>query len=314
MAKALYYGIAASLFFAVTFVLNRSMQLDGGSYLWSAALRYLFMLPLLFLIVYRCRQTAQVYRAIKKAPTTWLLWSGIGFGLFYLPLTFAAQYAPAWLVAALWQVTIVAGVLLSPLFGRAIPAKNLLLSLLIVSGVALLQVDVRAERDAGADFTCIAAVLLAAVSYPLGNRKMMEHCRDELNTTQRVFGMTLCSLPVWLVVSAAAFMQSGMFSLSQALQSLVVAVSSGVVATVLFFKATDLVKDSAKQLAVVEATQAGEVLFALLGGCLLLGDKPPTWIGIAALLLIVGGMIANSLAVRKKKIDIVDSKRESSCV
>lgn len=33
-------GIVSALFFAVTFILNRAMELDGGSWLWSASLRY----------------------------------------------------------------------------------------------------------------------------------------------------------------------------------------------------------------------------------------------------------------------------------
>ena len=39
-------------------------------------------------------------------------------------------------------------------------------------------------------------ILIAAFSYPLGNRKMLVHCKEEqLSTTQRVFGMTLMSVP-----------------------------------------------------------------------------------------------------------------------
>jgi hypothetical protein len=48
-------------------------------------------------------------------------------------------------------------------------------------------------------------------------------------------------------------------------------------------------------LAVVEATQAGEVLFTLLGGIILLEDSVPNLVGIVGILIIVFGMIANSL-------------------
>ena len=47
MKKALFYGILASFFFAFTFLLNRSMHLAGGYWLWSACLRYLFTFPIL---------------------------------------------------------------------------------------------------------------------------------------------------------------------------------------------------------------------------------------------------------------------------
>ena len=51
MKKAMLYGLLASMFFALTFILNRSMNLGGGYWLWSASLRYLFMLPILWAIV-----------------------------------------------------------------------------------------------------------------------------------------------------------------------------------------------------------------------------------------------------------------------
>ena len=38
MKKALFYGILASFFFAFTFILNRSMNLAGGYWLWSLSL------------------------------------------------------------------------------------------------------------------------------------------------------------------------------------------------------------------------------------------------------------------------------------
>ena len=46
-ARALWYGILGALFFAFTFIFNRSMNLSGGSWMWSASLRYLFSLPIL---------------------------------------------------------------------------------------------------------------------------------------------------------------------------------------------------------------------------------------------------------------------------
>jgi drug/metabolite transporter (DMT)-like permease len=81
----------------------------------------------------------------------------------------------------------------------------------------------------------------------------------------------------------------------QWIQTFLVALSSGVVATLLFFKATDLVKTNQRQLAVVESTQAGELVFAGLGGILLLSDALPSPAGFAGLAVIVCGMVLNSL-------------------
>ena len=108
--------------------------------------------------------------------------------------------------------------------------------------------------------------------------------------------MTLCSMPFWLILSAAAYTRVGLPSQGQTLQSVCVALFSGVIATVLFFRATDLVRHDQKKLALIEATQCGEVLFTLLGGILILGDSVPAPVGFAGILLIVAGMVLNSLA------------------
>ncbi len=293
MKKALGYGILASFFFAFTFVLNRSMNLDGGYWLWSACLRYLFMLPMLAVLVWREHSWSQIQREILRRPKRWVLWSTVGFGFFYLPLTMASIYGQSWFVAATWQLTIVAGVLLTPLFGRAVPVKNFLMSCLVLGGIFLLQLpNIRLGATENI-FMPLLLILIAAVSYPLGNRKMM--ILSDLTTLQRVFGMTLCSMPFWLICAVVALCHAGLPAGGQVVQSLAVALFSGVIATILFFKATDLVKHNPRQLAVIEATQSGEVLFTLLGGVLFLGDSMPDIWGLCGILIVVVGMIGNSL-------------------
>lgn len=296
MKKALFLGIAGSFFFAFTFILNRSMNLSGGYWLWSACLRYLFTLPMIALLICQNRGISKVLREIKTHPWPWLLWSTVGFGLFYAPLSLASVYGESWLTAASWQMTIVAGVLLTPLFHKPLPVKNLGMSMLILLGIFLLQVPNLAHLGQKSSMAALVPIVVAAFSYPLGNRKMMEICPTEFNTFQRVFGMTLCSMPFWLILSAVAFYRSGLPSTGQILQSVCVALFSGVIATVLFFRATDLVKHNPRQLALIEATQCGEVLFTLLGGILLLGDRIPEPVGFVGIGLIVVGMVLNSLA------------------
>lgn len=304
MKKGILLGLLASFFFAFTFLLNRSMHLAGGSWVWSASLRYLFTFPIFALLVWRTSGFARVHAAIRRAPFAWLLWSTVGFGLFYAPISFAGDHGESWLIAASWQVTIVMGLLLSPLFQKKIAHKNLGAAAIILVGVFLLQlgniVSFRLESIA----LTLLPILVAAISYPLGNRKMMALCPPELTTVERVYGMTLCSLPFWILLALYGLVSRGMPSASQAAQSLGVAVLSGVIATLLFFRATDLVKDSQRQLAVVESTQSFEVLFTLLGGVLLLHDAPPDtfgWVGVA---LIVLGMVLSSLASLPKKQEV----------
>lgn len=292
--KALVLGILASVFFAVTFILNRSMNLTGGFWGWSASLRYFFMLPVLAVVVARQHGMKEVLTEIKVHLRAWLLWSTVGFGLFYAPLTLGSVYGESWLMAASWQITIVAGILLTPLFGNPVPKKNLCMSMVILAGVFLIQIRPGTGIDIRLAVKMLIPVLAAAVAYPLGNRKMMTVCPKHINTLQRVFGMTLCSMPFWLLLAGYSAACSGLPARSQVLQSACVAVSSGVIATLLFFKATDMVKESPGQLAVVEATQSLEVVFTLLGGVLFLGDALPGAVGVVGILFIVVGMICNS--------------------
>jgi drug/metabolite transporter (DMT)-like permease len=296
MKKALGYGILASFFFAFTFIFNRSMNLSGGYWMWSAALRYLFTLPMLWLLVQKQNGVSAVLQEIRRAPGRWILWSTVGFGLFYLPLTAASVYGESWFVAATWQLTIIAGVLTTPLFGKKIPLKNLACSLVILAGIFLLQLSHFRTMQTKGVLAALLLIVIAAFSYPLGNRKMMALCPPSFTTLQRVFGMTLCSMPFWAVVMVTAGTVSGTASGGQVVQSFVVALFSGVVATLLFFEATNLTRHNPRQLAVIEATQSGEVLFTLLGGILFLGDGLPSLAGWGGILLIVLGMICNSLA------------------
>ena len=305
MKKGILLGLLASFFFAFTFLLNRSMHLSGGSWVFSASLRYLFTFPLFALLVWRTGGFSRVHSAIRSSPLRWLLWSTVGFGLFYAPICFAADHGESWLIAASWQITIVMGLLLSPLFQKKIALKNLAASGVILVGVFLLQIKNIVSLDLSSLWGTLLPILIAAVSYPLGNRKMMALCPPELSTLQRVYGMTLMSLPFWLLLALYGLLTEGLPSASQTLQSLGVAVLSGVIATLLFFRATDLVKHSQRQLAVVESTQSFEVLFTLLGGVLLLHDTAPDSFGWAGVGLIVGGMVLSSLASLPKSIETV---------
>lgn len=294
MKKALLYGIAGSFFFAFTFILNRNMNLSGGSYIWSSSLRYIFTLPLIAVIVWKKHGFQRIHGHISTHKKAWFLWSTIGFGLFYAPISFAGDHGASWLIAASWQITIVMGILMAPLFHKKIPIKNLLVAFFILLGVFLLQAQDILRLELTTTIYTLIPIFIAAISYPLGNRKMMALCSDQLTTLERAYGMTLCSMPFWLVLSIFGVVQVGIPSVNQTIQAFCVAIFSGVIATLLFFKATDLVRDNQKKLAVIESTQAGEVLFTIIGGTLLLQDAPPDIIGAFGIFCIVFGMMINS--------------------
>ncbi|KAB7706610.1 multidrug resistance efflux transporter family protein [Bacillus aerolatus] len=312
--RPIVLGVLSAFFFAFTFVLNRLMEAEGGSWMWSASLRYFFMVPLLVLIVAGRKGLRPLFDEMKKKPSAWLLWSVVGFGLFYAPLCFAAAYGPGWLIAGTWQITIISGSLLVPLFyitiqtangpkrvrGK-IPYRGLAMSLIILAGVALMQMEHARQLSLQAVFLCIVPIIVASFAYPLGNRKMMDVCSNRLDAYQRVLGMTLASLPFWLVLSGAAIYTAGLPSKNQVVQSGLVALFSGVFATVLFFAATDLVRGNMQKLGAVEATQSIEVLFAVAGEMILLAAPLPAPVSLAGMVLIVIGMVLHSYVSHAKK-------------
>lgn len=312
MKKALTYGIGSAFFFSFTFILNRSMNISGGSWIWSSSLRYIFMLPILFFIILTKNQLIDVLKSIKNSTIKWILWSTVGFGLFYAPLSFASEYGASWLVAGTWQITIIAGALMSPLFFKyietesgivkvrnKIPKKTLIISSIILIGIFLMLFGEEEHISFLQSFLVIIPVIIAAFSYPLGNRKMMEFCSEDLNTIQRVFGMTLCSMPFWIILSIYGISSVGFPSKQQIFQTFLVAIFSGVIATILFFKATDIVSKDVHKLAVIESTQSGEVIFTALGGIFILNDRMPGRFGVIGIVLVVFGMILNSLSREK---------------
>jgi len=306
--KPIIWGVAAAFFFASTFVMNRMMDLSGGSWIWSASLRYLFMIPLLLILVLWRGTIRPLFTEMKRAPGRWLLWSTIGFGLFYAPLCYSAAYGPGWLMAGTWQITIISGSLLAPIFletiqtskgpvqvrGR-IPMKGMAMSLIILLGVVLIQLEQAEELSAGELWAGVLPVIMASFAYPLGNRKMMQLCGGRLDAYQRVLGMTLASLPFWLVLSLYGLGTVGVPSKSQLAQSVMVALCSGVIATVVFFRATDMVRNDIPKLAAVEATQSMEVLFAAAGELLLLQSPLPSAMSWAGMFIVMLGMILHSM-------------------
>lgn len=290
-------SLLSALFFTATYVLNRAAALEGGHWAWTAALRYLFVLPLLLPLMPWQGGVAPVWKALRAAPGAWLLWSGIGFFLFYVLLCHAAASGPSWLVAGAFQVTALAGMLCAPLLyddARArIPRAGFAVGALILGGVLLMQLGhAQGALDVGA-WLALACVVASAFAYPLGNRGLLLHLEKrgiELNATQRVFGLTLASQPAWLALSAWAWTQAGPPSVGQLGLALGVALSAGVIATILFFQATGMVRDNGTALGAVEAMQAAEVLLAALLGALFLGEAWPRGQALLGALVVVAGI------------------------
>ena len=301
---AIAIALLSALFFTLTYVLNRAIANDGGHWAWTATLRYLITLPLLLPLMRWQGGMAPVWRALRAHPLAWLRCSSIGFVLFYLLLSYAADSGPSWLVAGSFQFTVVAGMLCAPLLyrhaaagdaRRRIPRAAFAVGVLILAGVLLLQLGTAHGTLDRAGWIALACVLGSAVLYPLGNRLLLLHLErtgENLNATQRVFGMTLASQPLWWLVAAFAWQQTGTPSVSQVWLAGGVALSAGVIATILFFQATGMVRNNPVALGAAEAMQAAELLFATLLGVSFLHEPWPHGVAVWGAVLVVAGIAA----------------------
>lgn len=301
---AIFLGILSAFFFAITFVINRKMSVDGGHWIWSSSLRFFWTVPLLLTLVVSRKKLLPLLDEMKQKPWHWMLWSTVGFGIFYAPLTFAAAYGPSWLVASTWQITIVAGMLISPIinktsFKHSISRQALTFSLIILLGILIMQISQAKSISINELFYGTIPVLVAAFAYPLGNRKMMQFTSNKISASQRTLGMTIASLPFWILLSICGLVTNELPNENQVYQTLIVAICSGVIATVLFFMATDKVQKNERALASVEATQSAEVLFALIGEVFILKAHLPNIYSAIGIVLVMVGMMLHSFKKEK---------------
>lgn len=320
LARLLALGLLAALFFSSTFVLNRAMSLQGGHWVWSAALRYaytLLMIAVGLLVTGRAALLGAVWRTYIAHWLYWTVAGGLGFGVFYTGITMAAAWAPGWVVATTWQVTILATPVVLLAFGRRVPLRGVLFAALIFAGIVLVNVGqlLQGESAAGASLLGVLPVLAAAFAYPAGMQLVWE-ARTRSSTESRparrwipmlnagelavldqpfarVLLLVVGSLPWW--VGLWAIVRPPPPTPDQWLNTALVALLSGIVATVLFMQARHLAH-SPYQLAAVDSTQAAEVLFSLAGELLLLGGALPGRLGLLGIGLTLGGLVLYLLA------------------
>ncbi|WP_207263943.1 multidrug resistance efflux transporter family protein [Desulfovibrio sp. Huiquan2017] len=302
MFRIILLGVLAALFFSSTFVLNRAMSLEGGHWVWSASLRYFWMLIMLFgwlAATGKWRLAADSVRLFARHWVFWVVAGSIGFGVFYALLTFSSVFAPGWVVAATWQTTILAAPLVLLGFGRRVPLKALALTVLIFIGVVLINLEQATQSGVREVLLGALPVLVAAFAYPFGNQLVWEARRGEKPYVPhidhpamddpfcRVLLLTMGSLPLWFAL--IAFTSPPPPSTGQLVQTAVVAACSGVVATSLFLVARHTAGSTA-ELAAADCTQSMEVVFSLMGEAILLGHVLPGLLGWLGIALTMGGL------------------------
>jgi drug/metabolite transporter (DMT)-like permease len=313
VTRIITIGILSAFFFSSTFVLNRAMSLQGGHWVWTASLRYAYMLVMLsgwLLITGNWRVVRATLSAYRKNWCFWTIAGSIGFGMFYSLLTFSASFAPGWVVATTWQSTILATPVVLFMLGRRVPLKGMLFTTLIFIGIVLVTYEQATAASLKDIALGVLPVIAAAFAYPLGNQLVWEarHGKGGIipridapvldNSIARVLIMVLGSLPFWIALVLC--LRPSPPTTGQWLNTAIVAVFSGVIATTLFFHARHKAT-SAFQLSAVDATQSTEVIFSLLGEIIFLHGAVPGVAGSLGIALSVVGLV---LYVRSQTPDL----------
>lgn len=314
MFKLIVLGIISGAFFSTTFVLNELMSVQNGHWLYSATLRYFFMILFLAIILFfqgGIKRLKEVTNLFLQNYIFWIISGTIGFGFFYALICFAADYSGAWVIAASWQFTIVATLFVLLFFGKSFPKKIWFFSSIIFIGVCLVNLSHIDNFQFSIFIYASIPVLVASFCYPLGNQLIWEsqngsntkvpHIKSSLlkNSFNKVVLMCLGSIPFWIVL--LLIFQPSLPSYSQVINSSFVALFSGVFATTIFLYARGMAKNS-DEIAAIDATQASEVIFAMIGGFLLFGNISISTFSIIGLILIMLGLFLFIKYQNKSKI------------
>ena len=294
-------GLLSGLFFSSTFILTRLMSLQGGHWVWSASLRYAYMIAFLLALAAMLQGRKALPKLLRLFWANWCFWvtaGGIGFGGFYALICFSADHAPGWVIAATWQLTIIASLVVLMGFGRRFPMRVWFFSLMVFAGVLLVNLSQGERVGAGALLMGALPVLGAAFCYPIGNQLVWEARNGNRflptidspllkNPFNKVLLMSLGSVPLWLVLIIGLHPPPP--SRGQLVNTALVALFSGIVATSLFLLARSKA-EKPSELAAVDATQSSEVVFAMAGECLLMGAPLPNPMAVTGILLVFSGL------------------------
>ncbi len=108
------------------------------------------------------------------------------------------------------------------------------------------------------------------------------------NAFNKIWLMTLGSLPFWVILGVLIHPEPP--ATTQIFNTLLVALLAGVAATSIFLYAREQAVTSS-EVAGVDSAQASEVIFALIGGILLLNNTLPSALGLVGIGLIMLGLI-----------------------
>ena len=290
---------------------------------------FMWLLLSVFILLQNKLNPSKLIALCKLFASHWQFWcvtGGIGLGTYGL-LAFAADYAEGWVIAATYLFTVVASLVVLSFFGQSFQKKVIVYSVIVFIGVVLANVGegLRHSTSQGTDWHALLLfgalpAFIASFCFPLGNQLIWQagqpkgvatHHTDAIskaannetskllqkvpqvtspllsNPLHKVWLMSLGSLPMWLVLGF--LVQPPAPSVSQMTISFLVALMAGVLGTTTFLHARSLAKQP-QQLAAVDATQGSEIIFALLGGMLLLHTPMPSGLSFVGIALVIIGL------------------------
>lgn len=291
---------------------------------------FMWLLLSVFILLQNKLNPSKLLELCKLFASHWQFWcvtGGIGLGTYGL-LAFAADYAQGWVIAATYLFTVVASLVVLSFFGQSFQKKVIVYSVIVFIGVVLANVGegLRHSTSQGTDWHALLLfgalpAFIASFCFPLGNQLIwqagqpkgdstyhtnemsneMSNATSKLlqkvpqvtspllsNPLHKVWLMSLGSLPMWLVLGF--LVQPPAPSVSQMTISFLVALMAGVLGTTTFLHARSLAKQP-QQLAAVDATQGSEIIFALLGGMLLLHTPMPSGLSFVGIALVIIGLV-----------------------
>ena len=308
MIRLILLGLLSAAFFSATFILNRSMSLSGGHWVWSSSLRFFYMFFLLISLILVNRGVNYLRDVITifiRNTKFWLVAGSIGFGIFYSLLCYAADHAPGWVVAGTWQFTVIATPIVLLLFKEKVPRYGVFFSFLIFIGILLIQFyNKGSELSVRHIIYGVIPIVIAAFAYPVGNQllnfakhgnhSLISHIDSPIlkDSPTCVLLMTMGSIPFWVLLLVIVAPPPPLKN--QLISTGIVAISSGIIAKSIFYKARNASK-SPYVISAVDATQSGEVIFSLAGEILLLNGALPNLTGGIGIIIILVGIIGYSM-------------------
>lgn len=301
--KIILYGIAAAILFSSTFVINRWLNVqEHGHWYWTASLRYIYVFLFLSIIIFFSNGIKAYQETLKCFFTYWYFWifaGGVGFGLFYLSLCYAASYSAGWVLATTWQTTILITPIIILLLGNKVSSRGVIYLLIIFSGIILVNYQ-EFPSSSQINLKFIIPILFAAFCYPLGNTLCKYACEGRYskipihqfpiskNIFSQIIMMTLGALPVlflfWVFIFPPAPTTSQLYSTAY------IALFTGVIATSLFYKARQLSGTNTFALSAADGTQAFEAPMALFCEWLFFNGLAPSKIGFLGLFFVIIGI------------------------